>query len=331
MTHPSQFVHGEIRRTRRRGNAGGRRWLWRGFSLLFFAAVVWLLGSKIGSIDWPAVAAALRGYDAATLLSAAALALAGYAAAASYDLLGRRYVGHRLPAARTFAINFIAYAFSLNLGALVGGWAFRVRLYARYALRPGQIARIIAFAVVTNWSGFVLLAGIVFLLWPPQLPSPWPLDAGGERVLGAALLAAVPAYVGLCALGHRRGWKIRVRGAELALPSPPMALLQLALSSASWLMIALAMDRLLPEEVPFPRMLAVLFAASLIGAATHVPGSIGVLEGSFLVLLGPELERAQVLAALFAFRAVYYLTPLAIAALGYAALELHARRQHARA
>lgn len=319
---------------RARNALARKRWRWvrdpwvRHFlSVAFLGVVAWLLASKIGSIDWPAVGRALREYDAQPLLAAAGLSLVGYAAAASYDLLGRRYVGHRLSRSRTFAINFIAYAFSLNLGALVGGWAFRVRLYARFALGAGQIARIIAFAVVTNWSGFVLLGGVVFLFWPPDLPSPWPLERTGGRLLGAAMLCAVAAYLGSSALGHRRGWKIRLRGAEFAPPYPQLALLQLALSSVSWLMIALAMDRLMPEEVPFPKMLAVLFAASLIGAATHVPGSLGVLEGSFLVLLGPDVERARVLAALFAFRVVYYLIPLALAAIGYTALELVARRR----
>lgn len=305
-------------------------WLRHALSLAFLGLVGWLLATKIGTVDWPAVGRALRNYDTRSLAAAAVLSLAGYLAAASYDLLGRRYVGHRLPRLRTVAINFIAYAFSLNLGALVGGWAFRVRLYARFALGAGQIARIIAFAVVTNWSGFVLLTGVVFLFWPPGLPPPWPLDEAGERVLGAVLLCVVAGYLGATTIGHRRGWKIRLHRAEFAVPEPRLALWQLLLSSISWLMIASAMDRLMPEEVPFPRMLAVLFAASLIGAATHVPGSLGVLEGSFLVLLGPDLERERVLAALFAFRAVYYLLPLALAAIGYALLELAARReQHA--
>ena len=302
-------------------------WLRHALSLAFLGLVVWLLAAKIGTIEWPAVLRALRDYDTQSLVAAAVLSLAGYLAAASYDLLGRRYVGHRLPHLRTFAINFIAYAFSLNLGALVGGWAFRVRLYARFALGVGQIARIIAFAVVTNWSGFVLLGGVVFLFWPPELPSPWPLGEAGGRVLGAVMLCAVAGYLGAAMIGHRRRWKIRLHTAEFAMPGPRLALLQLLLSSISWLMIALAMDRLMPEEVPFPKMLAVLFAASLIGAATHVPGSLGVLEGSFLVLLGPDLERERVLAALFAFRAVYYLIPLALAAFGFAALELAARRE----
>lgn len=308
----------------------GRTWplrLRRALTWLFFGAVATFIVLRLGAVDWAEVAVSLRAYDAATLAGAAGLTLTGHAAAACYDLLARHYVGHTLPAPRTFAINFIAYAFSLNLGALIGGWGFRVRLYARHALRGGDIARIIVLAVVTNWSGFVLLTGAMLVLAPPQLPPPWPAGIVGTRLVGAVLLAAVAAYLWLCLTGPRRGWRLRVRGVELPVPTLRMAALQLLLSVTSWLMIVLTMLWLMPPELTFARLLAVVFVASMVGAATHVPGSVGVLEGTVLLLLGDELGDARVLAAVLAFRAVYYLMPFAVAAAGYAALEAGARRR----
>ena len=60
-----------------------------------------------------------------------------------FDLLGRRYTGHDLAKRKVMAVNFISYAFNLNLGSLVGGVAFRYRLYSRLGLDNGEITRIL--------------------------------------------------------------------------------------------------------------------------------------------------------------------------------------------
>ena len=143
------------------------RWarLGRAASILFIGIVVALFVSTFKAIDWPAVGRAVADYGAASLTLAMLLAALGHVAAGSYDVAGRRYAGTDLPAVRMFAINFIAYTFSTNLGALVGGWALRMRLYTRYALHARQVFRIIVFSIVTNWSGFVLLSGVVAMLF----------------------------------------------------------------------------------------------------------------------------------------------------------------------
>ncbi len=53
-----------------------------------------------------------------------------------------------------------------------------------------------------------------------------------------------------------------------------------------------------------------------------------MLEAVFLALLGHRVPHAQLLGALLAYRALYYIAPLIIASLGYAALEsrIRARR-----
>lgn len=295
--------------------------------VLFFSIVAVLFASTFSAIDWPAVGHALGAYQTITLLAAGMLAALGHAAAASYDVIGRRHAGSDLPAARTFAINFIAYTFSTNLGALVGGWALRMRLYTRFALHARQVFRIIMFSIVANWAGFALLGGIVLTVWPPQFPQ-WPLAPAAAQAVGAALLALVAAYLWLCAAGAPRPWAARLHALSLDPPRPATAVLQLALSSGSWLLIAATLAQLLPPELPFPQVLAVLLLASLIGAVTHVPGNLGVLEASVLMSIGER--QAAVLAALIAFRAIYYLVPLTIAAVGYVALEMTARHRQAR-
>ena len=51
-----------------------------------------------------------------------------------------------------------------------------------------------------------------------------------------------------------------------------------------------------------------------------------MLETVFVALLGREAGTSQVIAALLAFRAVYYLLPLLVALVLWAAIEWHVRR-----
>ena len=60
--------------------------------------------------------------------------------------------------------------------------------------------------------------------------------------------------------------------------------------------------------------------------ALRVPAGLGVLEAAFLTLLAGRQPEAQLLAALLAYRALFYLLPLAAAALVYLGLEARLRR-----
>ena len=77
-------------------------------------------------------------------------------------------------------------------------------------------------------------------------------------------------------------------------------------------------------------MLATLLSAAIVGAATHVPGGLGVLEAVFIAALGGAGAAAQLIAALLAYRALYYLVPLVVAAAMHFALEAIARRRKKR-
>ena len=73
-------------------------------------------------------------------------------------------------------------------------------------------------------------------------------------------------------------------------------------------------------------MLAVLLLSGIAGAVAHVPAGLGVIEAVFLALLGDAMADTELLAGLLAYRAVYYIAPLALAALGFVFVEALARR-----
>ena len=53
------------------------------------------------------------------------------------------------------------------------------------------------------------------------------------------------------------------------------------------------------------------------GVVTHVPANLGVLEAVVVYALGARLPAHELLAAVLAYRAVYYLLPLALALPAY--------------
>lgn len=125
----------------------------RAFSVIFFALVGYLLFTHGRTIEWAKVLASMRELPPQTLLLAAITACSSYALYSCFDLLGRRLTGHRLPVPTVVAITFVSYAFNLNLGSLVGAFAFRYRLYSRRGLRNGVITRVLGFSMLTNWLG----------------------------------------------------------------------------------------------------------------------------------------------------------------------------------
>jgi hypothetical protein len=317
------FMSGAPRSVSRSASKRWWRWGRRLLACAFFAVVAWLLFEQARTIAWNEVAEALRRRPREDLIRAAAFAGASYALYSCFDLLGRHVTGHGLATRQVMTVNFISYAFNLNLGALVGGVAFRYRLYSRLGLDAGTITRILTLTMVSNWIGYLLLAGLVFWRRPLALPAAWKLDAFGLQALGLVLLATVAAYLLGCAFFPGRGW--RIRGVALLLPPLRLALLQLIMSSFNWLLIGATLFTLLERKIDFVSVLGTLCVAAIAGVLAHVPAGIGVLEAVFVALLSQRLPVAELLAALLAYRGLYYLVPLAVAALAYLLMEARTR------
>ncbi len=315
-----------VRPLRSRGFTHSAWWPWlkRGLTLAFFVLVAWLVVSQARAIEWPQVLAALRDYPAGALLGAVGLAAASYLLYSCFDLIGKLYTGHPLPASTVMLVTAVSYAFNLNLGSWVGGVAFRYRLYSRLGLSTGTVTRVMSLSMLANWMGYMLLAGAVFTFQPPSLPDTWAITSTGLRWIGVGLLAIAASYAGLCALSKIRSFNLH--GHTIELPSFPMALVQLAMGASNWLLMSGIIFVLLQQQVEFTAVISVLLLAAIAGVITHVPANLGVLEAVFVALLSHIVAAPALLAALVAYRVLYYLTPLALAGAAFLALELHARK-----
>lgn len=299
-------------------------WLKRAAGLAFMILVIALLASQARSIEWAEVLTALEDYPLSTAWGAVLLAVASFTLYSSFDLLGRHYTGHGLGTRTVMATTFVSYIFNLNLGSLVGGVAMRYRLYSRLGLKPGVITRIMSISMLTNWMGYVFLAGLVFSLVPPTLPAGWGIQPALLRLGGAVLVGVAAAYAGACMfLGHRQ---FNVRGHVIELPSARLAGLQLVMGAANWLTMSGIVFILLQHRVEFPMVVAVLLLAAVAGVITHIPAGLGVLEAVFVAVLSHQMPQAEILAALVAYRVIYYIVPLAVAAVAYVLMEIKARK-----
>jgi uncharacterized membrane protein YbhN (UPF0104 family) len=291
----------------------------------FFIAVAALLLSQARTIAWGEVLDVVARYTTRTLAVAAALAALSHAIYGSYDLLGRAWTRHDVSRKKVVAITFVSYAFNLNLGALVGGFAFRYRLYSRFGLANEVITKVLGLSLVTNWLGYLILAGGVFVLRVVAPPDDWAMGATALRGLGGLLWLVAAAYLVTCGVSRGREWT--VRGRHLSLPPLRLALLQVLLSVANWLTIAAVLRVLLGERTDYSLVLGILLMASVAGVITHIPAGLGVLEAVFITLLGGTRPRGEVLGALLAYRAIYYLVPLLVALFIYLTLEARAKHE----
>ena len=198
---------------------------------------------------------------------------------------------------------------NVGLGNLAGS-SIRYRLYSSWGLSAADIARIIVYCSAAFWIGFLSLAATVFVIEPLALPESWQAVLPPTRILGVVLALPVLA---LLAWSIRRPEPLRFRGLELALPEPRIVTAQIAVGMCDWMLAGSALFVVLPAslQIDWPSFLALYLLATLAGLLSHIPGGLGVLESSLLLLLmGRGGTSASLLASILVFRACYYLVPL---------------------
>ena len=299
------------------------RWGKRLLTLFFLTLLGVLLYMLLRNLDWGEVRQALTAYSGQTLLVGVLLTAASYLVFACYDLLARRYSRHHLPTPQVLGVAMVCYAFNLNFTTWIGGMAMRYRLYMRLGLSASTVTRILSLGLLTNWVGYMALAGTLFALRLVQLPEDWALGMSGLQLLGFAMLVLVSAYIGICAFARQRVWHLGERA--LTLPSASMVLLQLCLGASNWALMAALIHWLLPEGATYASVLGVLLISCMAAVVAHIPAGLGVLEAVFLALLQHQYSHASLIAALLVYRVLYYLLPLVLASISYLILEKRAR------
>src|SRR4051812_16376656 len=258
---------------------------------------------------------------------ALAFTVLSYLALTCYDALALRYIGKRIQYWKIALASFAGYAFSNTLGLpLFTGTPLRARLYSGWGMTALDIARVVLFSYITFWLGFIGLSGTAFLLEPIAVRELLHLPMASARPVGVLFLSLIAAFL---AMSFARQRPFVFKGVELAIPRPPMAAAQIAIASLDWAFAATVLYALLPSSwnITFVHFLGVFLFAQVAGLLSHVPGGLGVFETMMVLLMPRELPRAELLAAMVAFRGVYYFLPLLLAAVSLGAHEVVRRRE----
>lgn len=267
------------------------------------------------TVDYRSVIRHLRDLTAGEWAGALGATALSYAALVARDWIGLRYVGARVPRVSLWigTIAGTALGNATGFGALTGG-AVRVRVYGASGVTTAQIGRMTVFMGGTLMLGIVGMTALGMAGGSGPLAAMLPVPAGWLTAIGALILAALAGLVAFCGREPR---EVRARWSWLSfdIPARRDLVAQLVFAAVDVVAAGLALWALLPHgHIGFVTFITVYSGALLLGMIGHTPGGIGVFEAAMAFTLGSAVPPTSMLAALLAYRAIYFGVPLALSA-----------------
>lgn len=283
-------------------------------SLVIIAFAISTMVRTLKGVDTGVILTALTEIPASHIALAALCVIGAFGTLTFYDFFALRTIGKNHVPYRTAALaSFTSYTIGHNIGATVfTGGAIRFRIYSDHGLSAIDVAKICFLSGLTFWLGNLFVLGIG-MAWHPEAATAMDLlPPSVNRLIALGCLAGIAAYFVWLVTGTGRrelgqnGWKV-------VLPSARLTLLQVVIGVVDLGFCALAMYLLMPAApaIDFVSLAVVFILATLLGFASHAPGSIGVFDAAMLVAL-PQFVPEQLLATLVVFRILYFLIPFAI-------------------
>src|SRR5579863_2001946 len=300
----------------------GRNKIRFAISFVIVVIAVATLYHLLRGIDVGKVVVALAAQSPLRILVAGALVVAGYANLICYDLFALHTIGKRKIPLRVVAFaSFTSYTIGHSLGAatLTCGLV-RFRVYSFWNLNVIDIAKIAFVTGMTFWLGNIFVLGGAVTYAPAALSVVDHLPDSVNRLIGLPGLFAIACYLIWLTLRPRivgrANWRI-------ALPDLRRTLLQIGIGTLDRCLASLSIFMLLPNSptVGFATIVVVFVLATLLGAVSHAPGSLGVVEAAILIGL-PQYQREALLATLLTFRVLDFFLPLMLATLMFGLREL---------
>jgi uncharacterized membrane protein YbhN (UPF0104 family) len=263
-------------------------------SVLIIAFAITTLVRTLKGVDSGVILTALTELPPHHIALAALCVIGAFCTLTFYDFFALRTIGKKHVPYRIAALSsFTSYTIGHNIGATVfTGGAIRFRIYSDYGLSAIDVAKICFLSGLTFWLGNLVVLGIG-MAWHPWAASAMDLlPPPVNRLIALGCLAGIAVYFVWLTMGKQRrelgqnGWKV-------VLPSARLTLLQILIG------------------IDFVSLAVVFILATLLGFASHAPGSLGVFDAAMLVAL-PQFGREQLLATLLVFRILYFLIPFGI-------------------
>jgi glycosyltransferase 2 family protein len=298
-------------------------WNWIGFALsaTIVGISVFVLANILKDVDFARVASHVRAMPASQVGWVVLFVAGAYATLTGYDFFAVRTIGaNHVPYRIAALASLTSYAIGHSIGATaVSGGAVRYRIYSQFGLGVIDVAKICFLTGLTFWLGnFAVLGG--GMAYRPDVPGRI-LQLSGETVrgIGIAALVVLCAYV---AWASRRPRAIGIRNWSVRLPGGSSTLIQIGIGVADLGCSALAMYSAIPSAAEGELLtIAIAFvSATLLGYASHAPGSLGVFDAAMLVAL-PGVPKEELVAGLLVFRMLYFFLPFCLALVAMACWE----------
>jgi uncharacterized membrane protein YbhN (UPF0104 family) len=306
-----------LKRFRSLAAAFGARfgWNWIGFALglTIVGISLYVLSHLLRDVEPSQVLAAARATPRRSIASAIFFIACAYATLTCYDLFALRVIGaDHVPYRIAALASFTSYAIGHNIGATAfSGGAVRLRIYSYYGLGVIDVAKICFLTGLTFWIGNLAVLGSGMAYRPQVSSLILQLSPGAVRAIGILALLVLAAYLAWVWRKRRSfgrdGWHVK-------LPGGLSTLVQMGIGLADLTFSSLAMYSLVPS-VPQDDFITVAIAcvsATLLGFASHAPGSLGVFDAAMLVAL-PDVGKDGLVAALIIYRVIYFMIPFVIA------------------
>jgi len=283
-------------------------------SLLIIGLAINHLINTLKGVDTGVILLALKEKPTTQIALAALCVVGAFCTLTFYDFFALRTIGKRHVPYRIAALTgFTSYTIGHNIGATVfTGGAIRFRIYSDYGLSAIDVAKICFISGLTFWLGNLAVLGIGMAWHPAAASSMDMLPLEINRLIGLGCLAGIAAYLTWIGLAKKRrelgqnGWKV-------VLPSARLTFLQVLIGVVDLTFCAMAMYLLMPSEpyIDFMSLAVVFILATLLGFASHAPGSLGVFDAAMLLAL-PQFGREDLVATLVIFRMLYFVIPFMI-------------------
>lgn len=296
--------------------------------LLFLAAIVgagYLLYRTWSQYSFDDVMQALKSIPKTNLALGLLFAACSYFCLSCNDWLAVRYAGKPLPFRQTALASFTGLSIGHNVGlAALSSGAVRYRFYSRWGLSGEEIAKVIVFCGATVALGLSTLGAVGLFFRPDDAAKMTGLSALTISGVALACLAFPIAYLVLSATLRK---PLKIRRWRFDMPIFRLAVGQLLVGTVNFAFVAACLHQMLSAlgEASYLKVATASVTANIAAIISHVPGGLGVLEATIVHVL----PGAESIAAVIAYRVIYYFIPLAIGISLFIASEFLLRSEEA--
>lgn len=288
------------------------------FGALISAVVVgfalWFMYGTLHSINLRDILRHLESQSFSSIGLGLAITAVSYITITGYDVTALKHINKIVPYPRAALSAFLASTFGNNIGfAILTGTSIRYRIYSPVGLSAIEIAGVSSMCALTTLLGMSFVFSLAMILKSTNADQTGiPIPHEYLQFTGGLVLTLIISYLVYSTIAPVT---LRTENWSLKLPSAKTTLLQILLATTNLSLVALLIYVLLPDEtnISYIAFIGVFALALIAGSASNVPGGIGVFESVLLVGL-PHINPAALLGSILLFRCIYYLTPLAIAA-----------------